>query len=84
MIVSFGYATGKPIPRATKTFDVRDLTHAEHTPEFDARREEIEAYVRAHPHETIAIGCQKGQHRSYRLAEDISRAVRTSVHHRDK
>jgi len=84
MIVSFGYDTGKPLPRATKVFDVRDLTHAEHDPAFNAKRAEIADYVRAHPHETVAIGCKKGQHRSYRLAEDISRAARTSVHHRDK
>ena len=84
MIVSFGYATGTPIPRAAKVFDVRDLTHAEHDPAFSAKREEIAEYVRAHPHETVAIGCQKGQHRSYRLAEDLARALRVSVHHRDK
>lgn len=82
MIISFGYDNNPP-PRAHKVFDVRDLTHQTSGPEFDAKRQEILQYVKAHPNETVAIGCKKGKHRSPRLVQDVAAAVRQSYLHRD-
>lgn len=83
MIQSFGYKHG-PIVRAHKTFDVRTLTHDTNSPEFAAKRAEIQDYVTSHPGETVAIGCEKGLHRSRVLANQVATAARTSVLHRER
>jgi RNase adaptor protein for sRNA GlmZ degradation len=81
MIVSFGYDQRSVPARAQKVFDVRDLPHAHTDPAFTDRFREITEYAKAHPTETIAIGCKKGQHRSRVLANKVATAARTSVWH---
>lgn len=83
MIFSFGYDGAGPPPGVSKVFDVRELTHNEHDPAFkDAITQMIE-YVQAHPKESVAIGCQKGQHRSRVIAHQAAMRLRTSVFHRE-
>lgn len=84
MITSFGYKNGIPPTRATKVFDVQDLSHNEQDPSWEIEKQKILNYCLEHPGVDIGIGCEKGQHRSVKLANDISRIVRTSVYHRDK
>lgn len=83
MILSFGYKQGEP-RRAQKVFDVRDLSHDSSSPEFLQKYQEIVDYGRAHPGEHVAIGCDKGSHRSVVLANKVATALRTSVYHRDR
>lgn len=84
MVMSFGFKNGAPSStRVPKTFDVRDLSHDLHAPAFDDRKQEIIDYVNAHPTECVGIGCEKGQHRSRALANQVATATRTSVYHRD-
>lgn len=82
MVMSFGQSHGAPT-RATKTFDVTNLTHNTRSPEFLAKFQEIVDYGRSNPGAVIAIGCQQGKHRSVVLANKVSAALRTGVYHRD-
>lgn len=84
VVVSFGYHYGAPTHRIDKVFDVRDLSHDVASKPFLDRFDEIVTYGRAHPGETIAIGCDKGQHRSVVLANKVASALRTSVYLRDR
>lgn len=83
MIVSFGYKKGIP-GKVEKIFDVRDLTHDESSEEFRRKEDEITQYLAAHPNSNIAIGCEKGRHRSRALANHIATKLRTTVYHRDR
>lgn len=81
MITSFSFAKEKP-PRATKIFDVRDLPYGA----SDALRDRVRAineYLRDHPGESIAIGCEDGQHKSPRVAQHVATYMRQSLRHRD-
>lgn len=84
MIVSFGHRYGVPKHRINKVFDVRELTHDEHAPAFLDKFQEIIEWGRAHKGDNIAIGCDKGQHRSVVLANKVASALRTSVYLRDR
>lgn len=84
MIVSFGHQFGVPSLHIDRVFDVRALTHDVDSPEFKAREQEIADYGRAHPTENVAVGCEKGKHRSVVLANRVATTLRTSVYHRDK
>lgn len=84
MITSFGYKHGPAPKRADKVFDVRDLTHDTNSPEFKDKQREIVEYGRAHGGESIAVGCEKGQHRSVVLASKAASALRQSLYLRDK
>lgn len=83
MIMSFGKKNGLPT-RAQKVFDVSDLSHDTGSPEFLSKFQEIVDYGRQHPSESIAIGCEKGKHRSVVLANKVATALRVGVFHRDK
>lgn len=82
MITAFGYQHGAP-QRVDKTFDVRELTHATSSPEFLDKQREIIEYGREHPQDSIAIGCEKGKHRSVALARKAASALRVSLYLRD-
>lgn len=84
MIISFGFGQSRPLPAHSKVFDVRDLTHNEKSPAFVAKVQEILEYSREHPAETICIGCKLGKHRSVKIAEQVAKALRRSVFHRDQ
>jgi RNase adaptor protein for sRNA GlmZ degradation len=83
MVISFGFDKGEP-RRTPKIFDVRDLSHDTTAPDFQARIAEIIQYAQAHPGEDIAVGCDKGSHRSRVIANAVATKLRTSVFHRDK
>lgn len=83
MILSFGYDKRSAPAGAGKVFDVRDLSHDLSSAPALAKFQEITEYVKAHPSETVAIGCKKGQHRSATLAGKVGAASRTSVWHLD-
>jgi len=82
MILSFGYKNGSGrIPHDATVFDVRSLTHTEKDPTFIAKAEEIATYGQLHPGQAIAIGCEKGKHRSKVLADKVAQVLRRSVVH---
>lgn len=84
MITAFGYQRGDAPKRADKVFDVRSLTHDTNSGEFLDKQREIIEYGRAHPQESIAIGCEQGAHRSVVLAGKVASALRVSLYLRDK
>ena len=83
MILSFGYGDKKGLPRADKVFDVRDLSHDTNSPAFDAHTQEILDYAKKHPTQLIAVGCEKGAHRSRTIVDRVATKLRTSKFHRD-
>lgn len=82
MILSYGHKFGRPA--SDKDFDVRTLTHDTTSDVFKSKLLEIVAYGRFRPQDRIAIGCEKGQHRSVVLAHEAAKLLRTSVLHRDR
>lgn len=84
MITAFGYSQGAAPKRVDKVFDVRELTHDTNSDAFKDKQREIIEYGRAHPGDSIAIGCEKGEHRSVVLATRAASALRQSLYLRDK
>lgn len=84
MIISFGYDKSGPPHQASKVFDVRDLSHDTKSKWFTAREQEIRDYVKQHPKQTVAVGCDKGNHRSVTLVDRIAKTLRVSKFHKDK
>jgi len=82
VLISFGFDKGTP-PKASKTWDIRDLSHDTKSPWFTARFQEIRDYVKAHPKETVAVGCDKGEHRSKVMVDRVATELRTSKFHRN-
>lgn len=82
MLISFGFDKGAP-PKAQKVFDVRDLSHDTKSPWFTGRVQEIRDYVKAHPYQTVAVGCDKGQHRSKVIVDRVATELRISKFHRN-
>lgn len=83
MILAFGYKHGGPPRGVKKVFDVRDLTHDTHREDFLQRESEIREYVRAHPGEDVAVGCDQGQHRSVTIVRSVATALHRGYHFRD-
>ena len=79
MVTSFGYSINPP-PKADVTIDVRDLSHNPHDPKWEQRIAEIVSKGGR----SIAIGCEKGCHRSVAIAEEVARRLDQSVQHRDQ
>lgn len=79
--MSFGFDKTGPPKSAKKVFDVRDLSHDVHSPWFRARQQEIADYVRQHPLQTVAVGCDKGEHRSKVMVDNVARLLRVSKFH---
>lgn len=77
-VISFGYDVSD-VPEADKVFDVRDLPHDLGSPEAQARYADIKA--QSEGANTIAIGCQKGQHRSVALATRLAEDLHASIAH---
>lgn len=82
MLISFGFNKGLP-PKANKIFDVRDLSHDTNSPWFKARTQEVADYVTQHPLQTVAVGCDMGEHRSRVLVDRVATQLRTSKYHRN-
>lgn len=83
MITSFGYTTTGPPSRVDKVFDVRSLTHKESDPAFKGAILDIVKYGQEHPGASIAVGCEKGLHRSKVIAHAVASRLRQSVFHRE-
>lgn len=81
MVVTFGHAK-RSKPQADQYYDVRDLSHDLSRPEAD---EVVERACKAYKQgQTIAIGCEKGSHRSVVLGERIAKKLGVNVRHLDK
>lgn len=81
-IVSFGFSRRSLKPQADKVVDVRELTHNLDAPEASKLIEDVCSKYEAG--QTIAIGCEKGKHRSVVLADRIAKQLGLRVYHRDK
>lgn len=82
VITSFGYAYGDP-PAADQVFDERDLTHKVNSLAFNTELSRITDYAQRHPDARIAIGCERGQHRSVTLARLAAMHTGHTLAHRD-
>ena len=80
MIVTFGHSK-RSKPNADRYYDVRDLSHWMDSPEANDVVEQVcKDYQKG---QTIAIGCEKGQHRSVVLGDKIAKRLGVSVKHMD-
>lgn len=80
--MSFGHKHGVP-KNAIKVFDIRDLSHDTKSKWFTARTQEVKDYVKQHPMQTVAVGCDDGVHRSKVMVDSIAKELRISKFHRD-
>ena len=80
-MASFGYANGAP-PEADVVIDVRSLSHDLGRREAHAIRQQVSEALKAG--KTVAIGCEKGQHRSVVIANDCAKPLGLTPTHRDK
>ena len=83
MLISFGFDKGAPPRNAAKVFDVRDLSHDTNSPWFKARQQEIADYAKQHPLQTVAVGCDKGEHRSKVMVDRVAGLLHASKFHRN-
>ena len=80
MVVTFGHNKRKA-PKADHTYDVRDLSHWMDSPEAnDVVEKACQAYQKG---QTIALGCEQGQHRSVVLGDRIAKRLGVPVKHMD-
>lgn len=82
MLTAFGYSKGSP-PHADKVFDVRSLTHDTKRDDFQRKVSEVKTYITEHPGQSVAVGCEKGQHRSVAIVRQLAKELRTSYRLRD-
>ena len=81
MVVTFGHSKRKP-PKADRTYDARELSHWMDAPEAKDMIEKVcSEYQKG---QTVAIGCEQGQHRSVELGERIAKRLGVKVQHLDK
>ena len=80
-VASFGYANGAP-PEADVVIDVRGLSHDLSRREVSNIRTQISDALGQG--QSVAIGCEYGQHRSVVLANECAKALHLTPTHRDK
>ena len=80
-ILSFGYDRRSQPPQADRVVDVRSMGHNMSDPQVDTLVQNIVTDYK--PGQTLAIGCERGRHRSVEIAKRIAAKLRLRLQHRD-
>ena len=80
-VISFGYTRRSQPPQADRIIDVRSMGHNMDDPQVDVLVNNLVTdYTDG---QTLAIGCEKGKHRSVEIAKRIADKLRLRLQHRD-